>query len=115
MVRPYLHYHSPPYASFPYNANDLIDPQLKALQLGCFRYFQRGGQCVDGPVGLLAGIIRQPLVLFYHFFSVALLAIWLVLSQTPWYKFPLALIESIAVFYKACVVLFPFILSELRS
>ncbi|KAI9845721.1 MAG: Squalene epoxidase [Sclerophora amabilis] len=25
------------------------DPQLRALQLGCFRYFQMGGQCVDGP------------------------------------------------------------------
>ncbi|KAL6718830.1 Squalene epoxidase [Lecanora helva] len=91
------------------------DPQLKALQLGCFRYFQRGGQCVDGPVGLLAGIIRQPLVLFYHFFSVALLAIWLVLSQSTWYRLPLAGIESVSVFYKACVVLFPFIFSELRS
>jgi squalene monooxygenase len=96
-------------------ADNVVDPQLKALQLGCFRYFQRGGQCVDGPVGLLAGIIRQPFVLFYHFFSVALLGIWLVLSQAPWYKFPLALVESVAVFYKACVVLFPFIISELRT
>ena len=90
------------------------DPQLKALQLGCFRYFQRGGQCVDGPVGLLAGIIRQPLVLFYHFFSVALLAIWLVLSQSPWYLYPFALMQSVGVFWKACVVLFPFIWSEVR-
>lgn len=91
------------------------DPQLKALQLGCFRYFQCGGQCVDGPVGLLAGIIRRPLVLFYHFFSVALLSIWLVLSRSPLYKTPLTLISSLSIFYKACVVLFPFILSELKS
>lgn len=96
-------------------ANEVVDPQLKFLQFGCFRYFQRGGQCVDGPVGLLAGIIRQPLVLFYHFFSVALLAIWLVLSQSPLYKLPIALVSSIGIFYKACVVLFPFIFSELRS
>lgn len=54
-------------------------------------------------------------MLFYHFFSVALLGIWLVLSQPPWYKFPLAMVESVAVFYKACVVLFPFIISELRT
>lgn len=33
----------------------VIDNQLRTLQKGCFRYFQRGGQCVDGPVGLLAG------------------------------------------------------------
>lgn len=91
------------------------DPQLKALQLGCFRYFQCGGQRIDGPAGLLAGIIRRPLVLFYHFFSVALLSIWLVLSGSPLYKTPLTLMSSVGVFYKACVVLFPFILSELKS
>ena len=91
------------------------DPQLKALQLGCFRYFQRGGQCVDGPVGLLAGIIRQPIVLFYHFFAVALLAIWLTVSQSPFWKRPLALLSSIGIFWKACLVIFPFIFSEIRS
>jgi len=91
------------------------DPQLKALQLGCFRYFQRGGNCVDGPVGLLAGIIRQPLVLFYHFFAVAILAIWLVWRESPLWRVPLTLISSIEIFWKACVVLFPFISSELKS
>ncbi|MCJ1298892.1 Squalene epoxidase [Hypocenomyce scalaris] len=92
-----------------------LDPQLKALQLGCFRYFQRGGQCVDGPAGLLAGIIRQPFVLFYHFFAVALLSIWLVVSESPLYKIPFSLFSSISIFWKACLVLFPFISSELRS
>lgn len=92
-----------------------IDPQLKALQLGCFRYFQRGGQCVDGPVGLLAGIIRRPIVLFYHFFSVALLAIYIHIRQSPIYLLPWTLLSSISIFYKACLVLFPFIISELRA
>lgn len=92
-----------------------LDPQLKALQLGCFRYFQCGGQCVDGPVGLLAGIIRRPLLLFYHFFSVALLSIWLVLSESPLYTMPLTLISSVSILYKACVVLSPFVLSELKN
>jgi squalene monooxygenase len=96
------------------------DRQLKALQLGCFRYFQRGGDCVDGPVGLLAGIIRQPFVLFFHFFAVALLSIWILVSDTlgslsTGWRFPLALIESVKVFWKACVVIFPFIFSELKS
>lgn len=95
------------------------DHQLKALQLGCFRYFERGGECIDGPAGLLAGIIRQPFVLFYHFFAVALLSIWIVITQTvgniggAW-KLPLALIRSVQIFWKACVVIFPFIFSELR-
>ena len=91
------------------------DPHLKALQLGCFRYFQRGGQCVDGPVGLLAGIIRQPLRLFYHFFAVAILAIWLVCSESPLWQFPATLVSSIRIFWKACIVIFPFIFSEMRS
>ncbi|KAI9676165.1 MAG: Squalene epoxidase [Caeruleum heppii] len=53
------------------------DPSLKTLQLGCFSYFLLGGPCIDGPVGLLAGIIRQPLTLFYHFFAVALYSVYL--------------------------------------
>jgi len=90
------------------------DPQLKALQLGCFRYFKLGGNCVDGPVGLLAGIIRQPFVLFYHFFSVALLAIWIHITSSGMFLVPLKTISSIGVFWKACVVLFPYIFAELR-
>lgn len=105
----------PPQTPHPLTPPLPPDPQLKALQLGCFRYFQRGGECVDGPVGLLAGIIRQPLVLFYHFFSVAVLAIWLLISQARWYQMPVAVVQSGAVFWKACGVLFPFIVSELRS
>lgn len=91
------------------------DPYLKYLQMGCFRYFQLGGQCIDGPVGLLAGIIRQPFVLFYHFFSVALLSIWIVLKDAGLLKFPVTVFTGWAVFYKACVVIFPYIFAELRS
>lgn len=96
------------------------DSQLKALQMGCFEYFLRGGECVDGPAGLLAGIIKRPIVLIYHFFSVALLAIWLVIAQTLGgvmgiWKLPLAVWKSVAVFWKACVVIFPYIFSEIRS
>ncbi|KAK5150320.1 hypothetical protein LTR04_006832 [Oleoguttula sp. CCFEE 6159] len=91
------------------------DPQLKALQLGCFRYFQRGGACIDGPVGLLAGIIRRPFVLFYHFFAVALLAIWIYISSAGILNLPVRLVGSVGVFWKACVVIFPYIFSELRA
>ena len=94
------------------------DVQLKALQMGCFHYFLRGGQCVDGPAGLLAGIIKRPFVLFYHFFSVALLASWLVMANTMGnvfgiWKLPWAIIQSLMVFWKACVVIFPYIFSEM--
>lgn len=90
------------------------DPNLKVLQLGCFRYFQRGGNCIDGPVGLLAGIIRQPLILFYHFFSVALYAIWIRVAEAPLLLKPWALVSSVAVFWTACKVIFPYIWCELK-
>jgi squalene monooxygenase len=93
----------------------LPDPQLRALQLGCFRYFQMGGQCIDGPVGLLAGIIRQPFVLFYHFFAVALYSIWIMLRTTALIRLPLTVLSGVAVFWKACVVIFPFIFSEVKE
>ncbi|KAI7112903.1 squalene epoxidase [Hortaea werneckii] len=90
--------------------------QLKALQMGCFQYFRLGGNCIDGPVGLLAGIIRQPFVLFYHFFAVALYAMWIyiVKSGNP-LMIPARLVMSVGVFWKACVVIFPYIFSELRT
>ncbi|KAJ8604990.1 hypothetical protein MRB53_041587 [Persea americana] len=91
------------------------DAQLKALQQGCFEYFKLGGNCVDGPVGLLAGIIRNPFVLFYHFFSVALLAMWLYITKGNALLLPLRMLSSVGVFYKACIVLFPYIFSELRT
>jgi len=66
---------------------------------------------------LLAGIIRRPFVLFYHFFAVALLSIWILLCDTApaWWRLPEALALSVGVFWKACVVIFPFIWSEVRS
>lgn len=96
------------------------DRQLKALQRGCFTYFQKGGNCIDGPVGLLAGIIRQPFILFYHFFAVAFVSIWIVMSETMGglfglWKFPVAMEQSLLIFWKACVVIFPFIFSEMKS
>ena len=91
------------------------DNQLKALQLGCFHYFQLGGNCVDGPVGLLAGIIRQPFVLFYHFFAVALYAIWIYITSSSITNFPKRVVGSVGVFWKACVVIFPYIFSEIKT
>jgi len=31
------------------------DENLGVLRSGCFKYFERGGDCVDGPVRLLSG------------------------------------------------------------
>jgi squalene monooxygenase len=89
--------------------------QLKYLQKGCFRYFQLGGKRVSEPVGLLGAVIHQPFVLFYHFFSVALFSIWILIKENGVLMFPISLIQAVLVFVKACEVIFPYIFAELRS
>jgi squalene monooxygenase len=37
----------------------------------------------SGPIGLLGGLIKKPDVLFWHFFSVAFLSLWLVITEPP--------------------------------
>ncbi|CAI4210574.1 unnamed protein product [Parascedosporium putredinis] len=54
--------------------------QLRALQRGCFEYFQRG--VTEDPSGLLGGVIHSPAVLAYHFFTVAFVGIWLNIKST---------------------------------
>jgi squalene monooxygenase len=94
----------------------LPDENLRSLQLGCFRYFQLGGECVDGPVGLLAGLIRSPLVLLYHFFSVALLAIWIEARRYPLPLLPIMLLwRGGSILWTACVVILPYVGAELRN
>ncbi|KAK4071121.1 hypothetical protein Purlil1_13508 [Purpureocillium lilacinum] len=89
------------------------DYYLEVLRRGCFEYFTRGGTCVDGPAGLLGGIIKEPAVLVYHFFSVVLLSIWIFLCSRPVWRLPLSLAHCGGVLLKACWVLFPYIAYEL--
>ncbi|PTB80043.1 SE-domain-containing protein [Trichoderma longibrachiatum ATCC 18648] len=91
------------------------DRQLRALQMGCFEYFRRGW--TDGPAGLLGGIIQRPLVLAYHFFYVAFVAIWMnacnvIGGPLGFWKLPLALIDAVLILWKACIVFLPVIWRE---
>lgn len=42
------------------------------LRRACFDYFTRGGECVAGPMSLLAGLESDILSLVYHYFDVVL-------------------------------------------
>lgn len=88
------------------------DPNLKVLQRGCFRYFQLG--MIDGPIGLLAGLIKEPLVLFWHFCSVAFLSIYFMFTDAPFYELPIVVLRAISVFWTACIVIVPYMLSEMK-
>jgi squalene monooxygenase len=34
-----------------------LGEELQVLQTGCFKYFECGGECVNGPVTLLSGFV----------------------------------------------------------
>ena len=42
-------------SSVPPPDTDTVDENLFALREGCFKYFERGGECINGPVSLLSG------------------------------------------------------------
>ncbi|KAL2813313.1 squalene epoxidase-domain-containing protein [Aspergillus cavernicola] len=86
------------------------DVNLKALQRGCFEYFEIGMH--KGPVSLLGGMLKKPQVLFGHFFTVAFLSLWMIIRDSPLYKLPFALVRCALVFWTACVVIFPYMLIE---
>ncbi|ORY27866.1 squalene epoxidase-domain-containing protein [Naematelia encephala] len=102
------------------------EPDLEILREGCFRYFELGGDRVAGPVGLLSALTPKPLVLFYHFFSVAFYSIYILLKDGPpprsgekvikpsWIEVPGLLLFSIRVFWTACIVLLPVIWTEFK-
>lgn len=91
-------------------------PQLRALRIGCFTYFQRG--ITEEPTGLLGGLIHRPWVLFRHFFTVAFLAIYLHACDVMGggvlgvLKLPLALVDGLLILWKACVVFLPILYRE---
>ncbi|KAF5020432.1 hypothetical protein F66182_7559 [Fusarium sp. NRRL 66182] len=93
------------------------DPQLAALQRGCFVYFKRG--FTDEPCAMLGGILHRPYILAYHFFTVAFLSIWLNTihvcgsSITGVYKLPWAALDAVLILWKACVVFLPVMWHEM--
>ncbi|KAI9007009.1 squalene epoxidase-domain-containing protein [Phycomyces nitens] len=87
---------------------------LAVLQRGCFRYFQLGGECINGPVGLLSGLVQRPSVLVYHFFSVAFYSIYCEFQRGGWANAHYSFIRMFTVLYTACVTILPYLFSEAK-
>ncbi|KAI0404204.1 squalene epoxidase [Xylaria palmicola] len=87
------------------------DKNLAKLQRGCFAYFEMGWSA--DPMGFLGGLIQRPLLLAYHFFTVAFVAIWLDWKDTGLWKVPLLLWHAISILWTASVVFLPVMLKEL--
>ncbi|KIP07857.1 hypothetical protein PHLGIDRAFT_105116 [Phlebiopsis gigantea 11061_1 CR5-6] len=105
------------------------DDLLEVLRVGCFKYFELGGDCINGPVSLLSGITASPAVLFWHFFSVALYSIWAMfmhphteidangkpVTVVPTLdQYPYLVIKSIQILWTACIVFLPLMWTEVR-
>ncbi|CAO3616543.1 unnamed protein product [Mucor hiemalis] len=90
------------------------DADLEVLQRGCFSYFQLGGECVNGPVGLLSGLIQRPIVLVYHFFAVAFHAIKIEAQSNGWAGAHRSFLMFFTVLYTACVTILPYLWSETK-
>uniref|UniRef100_A0A671MGW7 Squalene monooxygenase n=1 Tax=Sinocyclocheilus anshuiensis TaxID=1608454 RepID=A0A671MGW7_9TELE len=90
------------------------DSKLHQLRKACFHYFKLGGECISGPIGLLSVLSPKPFTLISHFFAVALYAIYFSFRSESWLTIPRALVNSAAILYRACAVMFPLIYSELQ-
>ncbi|KAF1847595.1 SE-domain-containing protein [Cucurbitaria berberidis CBS 394.84] len=91
------------------------NPYLTSLKNGCFRYFQLGGLHVSEPCGMLSGLVANPWTLVYHFFSVALYAIWCRLCEVPIWQAPYVMIvESTMIIWTAARVIGPYLVWEVR-
>lgn len=91
------------------------DPQLEFMQRGFVRYIQLGPSYYEEPAGLMGGIIHNPMILFYHFFAIALYSMWLLLRQSTIWLLPVCLWRYGLVFAKAVKMILPYIISELRT
>eukprot|EP00123_Amoebidium_parasiticum_P009049 comp19192_c0_seq2/m.21911 comp19192_c0_seq2/g.21911 ORF comp19192_c0_seq2/g.21911 comp19192_c0_seq2/m.21911 type:complete len:267 (-) comp19192_c0_seq2:717-1517(-) len=90
------------------------DERLAVLREGCFKYFELGGECVDGPVSLLSALQPKPLKLISHFFSVALYGMYGQITSNGMLAMPVKAVQSVFVLKSACNVIFPLIWQEAK-
>ncbi|KAG1447563.1 hypothetical protein G6F56_009220 [Rhizopus delemar] len=88
------------------------DDPMMVLQRGCFEYFKWVDQ---GPVDLLSGVAQSPLLLLYHFFTVAFYSIGLMFRYNGWLGLPQSMVQSVVVLNTPCVNIFPFMWGFLKG
>ncbi|TRY74384.1 hypothetical protein DNTS_032064 [Danionella cerebrum] len=89
------------------------DNSMLFLRRACLRYFQLGGGCVSGPVGLLSVLKPRPLSLIGHFFAVVFYGVYLSLKTAKQDRAG-ALKSSMGFLYQACAVILPLIFSQFK-
>ncbi|KAL8234635.1 hypothetical protein R6Q59_020735 [Mikania micrantha] len=85
------------------------DPARKEMRKACFDYLSLGGMCSQGPISLLSGLNPRPLVLFLHFFAVAIYGVGRLLIPFP---SPKRLWLGARLISGASGIIFPIIKSE---
>ncbi|CCE63406.1 hypothetical protein TPHA_0E03160 [Tetrapisispora phaffii CBS 4417] len=86
-------------------------PELKVLQKGCFKYFQRGGDSIAVPARFLAGVLPKPLVLTRVFFAVAFYACYINIQEQGLVGF----FQAFSILITAFKVFTPFLYEEMFS
>uniref|UniRef100_A0A672K1Z8 Squalene monooxygenase n=1 Tax=Sinocyclocheilus grahami TaxID=75366 RepID=A0A672K1Z8_SINGR len=87
---------------------DVLAQALYELR-ACLCYFQFGGECVSGAVGLLSMLNPRPMTLIGHFFGVVLYAVYLKVKAKVRQDKAGVLLRSMEILYRACAVIFPLI------
>ncbi|KAL8242452.1 hypothetical protein R6Q59_012754 [Mikania micrantha] len=85
------------------------DPARQEMRSACFDYLSLGGMCSEGPISLLSGLNPRPLVLFLHFFAVAIYGVGRLLIPFP---SPKRLWLGARLISSASGIIFPIIKSE---
>lgn len=86
---------------------------LRKLQVGCFKYFQRGGDCINTPVKFLSGVSPRPILLTKVFFFVAFYSVFLNFQEKGLLGFPVAFFQGLTIIFTASKVFTPYIYKEL--
>lgn len=83
------------------------DPDVsRAIREACFGYFHLGGECVNGPISLLSGVIESPWTLLYHYSRVGLYGA---------YRFALQPVMALKILAAASAVFYPLMVAELDA